>query len=130
MPGNFVTVADRVSALIGRTRYPLMLPLPLWRGHGLVGGLDPVIGPGDLLAQSVIRHQRIDNRRRRQAADRQPLHTVHKGTATNLTMNKVGCRVWTASIGSLGFVGSMAFSPAENTICAPARVAHSSPVLA
>ena len=32
MPGNFVTVSERVSALIGRTRYPLMLPLPFGEG--------------------------------------------------------------------------------------------------
>jgi hypothetical protein len=31
-PGNFVTVSERVSALIGRTRYRLMLPLPLGEG--------------------------------------------------------------------------------------------------
>ncbi|MNC99521.1 hypothetical protein D3C83_178430 [compost metagenome] len=28
-PGNFVGIADRVSALTGRTKYPLMVPLPM-----------------------------------------------------------------------------------------------------
>ena len=32
MPGNFVVVSERVSALIGRASYPSMLPLPLGEG--------------------------------------------------------------------------------------------------
>jgi len=30
--GNFVTVSERVSAPIDRTRYPLMLPFPFGEG--------------------------------------------------------------------------------------------------
>jgi hypothetical protein len=32
MPGNFAGVSDRLSALAGRTRYPLMLPFPFGEG--------------------------------------------------------------------------------------------------
>ena len=62
--------------------------VPLRRRDGLVGGLDPVIGLGYLLPQSVVRHQRFDNRCRRQTADRKSLHAVHEVTAADLAVNK------------------------------------------
>jgi hypothetical protein len=40
-PGSFITVSERVSALIGRTRTP-DVPVP-WGGNGSCG-LDAVIG--------------------------------------------------------------------------------------
>ena len=50
----------RLGAGVGADRphkITLDAPVALRGGHGLVTGLDPVIGAGDLLAQSVIRHQ-------------------------------------------------------------------------
>src|ERR1700757_611554 len=57
-------------------------------GNGLVSGLDSVIGAGHLLAQRIVRHQCIDNRGCRQTAH-QLLYALHKGAASNLTMNEI-----------------------------------------
>ena len=83
-----------------------MLPLPLRRRDGLVGGLDPVIGLGHLLPQSVVRHQRLDNRRRRQTAYRKSLHAVHKVTAADLAVNKEVVEFYGLAR-QFGFVGSI-----------------------
>ena len=87
MPGTFAGFSDRVSALTGRTRYPLMLPFPLRRRDGLVGGLDPVVGLGHLLSRGVVRHQRFDDRRRRQTADGESLDAVQKVAAADLAVD-------------------------------------------
>src|SRR5213079_1624790 len=62
--------------------------VPLRRRDSLVCCLDPIVGPGHLLPQSVVRHQGFDNHRRPQTAHRKSLHTVRKVTATDLAMNK------------------------------------------
>src|SRR5580698_3742597 len=56
--------------------------------YSLVSGLDPVIGAGNLLAQSIIRHQCIDNRGCRQTA-RESLYALDKVATTNLTVNEI-----------------------------------------
>src|SRR5260370_2998173 len=60
----------------------------LRRRDGLVCRLDPFIGPGHPLAQSVVRHQGFDNRGRAQTAHRKSLHAVHEVAAVDLAMNK------------------------------------------
>src|SRR6266403_1936608 len=60
IPGNFVGIAFRVSALTGRTRYPLMIPFPCGDGTGC----------------------------RRKPAHGQSLHVGHKFTPPDLTVNK------------------------------------------
>ena len=64
MPGNFVTVADRVCAWPYQVSFNASLPC----GDGTVSYVAWIflsIGPGHLLAQSVIRHQCLNNGRRR-----------------------------------------------------------------
>ena len=81
----------RLGAGVGAERphkIALDASIALRRGNGLVSGLDSVIGAGNLLAQRIIRHQRIDNRGCRQTA-RQPLNAIHKSAATNLTVNEI-----------------------------------------
>ena len=88
MPGNFARrLGSRVGA-DGPDEISLDASVPLRRRNGLVAGLDPVVGLGHLLPQRVVRHQRLDDRCRRQAADRKSLHAVHKGAAADHAVNK------------------------------------------
>src|ERR1700747_1528837 len=87
---NAGQLRHRLGACVGADgphEISLDAPVALWGGHGLISGLDPVIGTRDLLAQSIIRHQCIDNRGRGQAAS-YSLHTLYEGAPANLTVNK------------------------------------------
>ena len=88
MPGNFAGVCGSRVGADRPDEISFDASVPLRRRDGLVGGLDPVIGLGHLLPQSVVRHQRLDNRCRRQTAYRKSLHAVHKGAAADLAVNK------------------------------------------
>src|ERR1700722_5354285 len=88
----------------------------LRRGNGLVSGLDSVIGAGNLLAQRIIRHQCMDNRGCRQTAH-QSLHALHKGAATNLTVNEIVVELY-GFARKLGFCWFHWLTPVrDNTIC-------------
>jgi hypothetical protein len=62
--------------------------VPLRRRDGLVSGLDTVIGLGHLLTKSVVRHQRLDDDRRREAADCKFLYAFHESSAGDLAVDK------------------------------------------
>jgi len=96
----------RLGAGVGADRpheISLDASVALRGGHSLVSGLDPVIGAGNLLAQSIIRHQCFDNRGGRQTACKS-LHALHKGAATNLTVNEIVVELY-------GFDGQFGFYP-------------------
>src|SRR5262245_32151407 len=58
------------------------------RGHRLVARLDAIVVLANLLPQGVVRHQRLDNRRSRQAGDGETLRATEKGTTIDLAMNE------------------------------------------
>ena len=55
---------------------------------GLVRGLDPVVVLGHLLRLRVVRHQRLDQRCRRQAAYRKLAYAIKEVAAADLAVNK------------------------------------------
>jgi hypothetical protein len=95
-------------------------PVALRRRDSFVSGLDPIIGPGHLLAQGIIRHQRLNNGRRRQAAHRQSLHTVQEVTPTHFTMNKAVVELYSFDR-QFGFRRFHRFHPLRRITPAPPR---------
>src|SRR5438876_10390969 len=82
----FHLASPRVGAR-GPDKVSLDAPVPLWRGNGHVCGLDPIVGLGNLLRLGVIRHQRLDDRRRGQTADRKSFYALQKIAPADLPVN-------------------------------------------
>jgi len=55
----------------------------------LIGGFEAHVGGGDLLAEGVVRHQRIDDGGCGQAGDGQALDAVDEGAAADFTVDEI-----------------------------------------
>src|SRR5689334_24344637 len=69
-------------------KIPFDASVPVRRWNGFVAGFDPVIGLGYLLPHGIVRHQRLNERRCRQTANRKFLYALHKRTAADDAVNK------------------------------------------